>query len=123
MTNEPILKNEKMNINQLITTNYINSRPIAQKKTNPFQTQNTCRGEAESEDGNPFPCRGEASCEAGSPDPPKPVPSKLKRSRMAKEGKPNFPFGQKHIAPTVDNHPLNKYYETSGRSFFMAGIA
>jgi hypothetical protein len=68
MTNEPILKNAKMNINQLIITNYINPPPIGQKKT------------------NPFPCRGEASREAGSPDPPKPVPSKLKRRRMAKEG-------------------------------------
>jgi hypothetical protein len=32
-----------------------------------------------------FACRGEASSEAG-PDPPKPVPSKLKRRRMAKGG-------------------------------------
>jgi hypothetical protein len=37
MENEPILKNEKMNINKLITKDYINSGPIGQKKTNPFQ--------------------------------------------------------------------------------------
>jgi hypothetical protein len=36
MTNEPILKTIKMTINQLTTNNYINSRPVGQKKTNPF---------------------------------------------------------------------------------------
>jgi hypothetical protein len=39
MTNKPILKNKKMNINQLTTRNYINSRPIGQKKTNPFEAK------------------------------------------------------------------------------------
>jgi hypothetical protein len=48
MTNKPILKTEKININQLTTSNYTNLRLIGPKKTNPF-----------------------------SPDPPKPVPSKL----------------------------------------------
>jgi hypothetical protein len=48
MTNEPILKNAKMNITNLLEKNYKNPYPIGQKKTNPF-----------------------------SPDPPKPVPSKL----------------------------------------------
>jgi hypothetical protein len=64
MTNEPILKNEKMNINQLITTNYINSRPIGQKKTNPFfpDPPKPWRRRA-----NPNACRVEASNEAGNP--------------------------------------------------------
>jgi hypothetical protein len=39
MTNKPILKNAKMNINQLTTSNYINSPPIGQKKTNPFEAK------------------------------------------------------------------------------------
>jgi hypothetical protein len=36
MTNEPILKNAKMNITKVTTINYINSPLVGQKKTNPF---------------------------------------------------------------------------------------
>jgi hypothetical protein len=39
MTNEPILKCEKMNINQATTRDYTNARPVGPKKTNPFQDE------------------------------------------------------------------------------------
>jgi hypothetical protein len=85
MTNEPILKNSKMNINQLTTTNYINSRPIGQKKTNPFKAK-------------PKPCV--ASREAGSSTIMR--SSIIKHKKMTNKPKVKFwlafkPFNNKHF--------------------------
>jgi hypothetical protein len=58
MTNKPILKIEKLNINKVLTSDYGNiylyDAPKNKPISNPIQTQNTCRGIASCVAGNPI---------------------------------------------------------------------